>query len=173
MTFAKPLRNQLDVRVVSVPGHPVRDDSGQKRLDPPSIATVRAARATVGSGPREIGATQMPATLSGCRRTGVSIVSSGSPMSMPQRLPTNNGETDPRNGRQPAPSDEHCAERATRHQRGRPRERLPVGGNRLQPPQEIAWHRLIVRPKKSFTCVLAMSTAIPFVKPITTGRGCT
>ena len=28
-----------------------------------------------------------------------------------------------------------------------------------------------VRPRKSRICVLAMSTAIPFVKPTTTGRG--
>ena len=27
------------------------------------------------------------------------------------------------------------------------------------------------RPKKSLICVLAMSTAMPFVKPITMGRG--
>ncbi len=29
----------------------------------------------------------------------------------------------------------------------------------------------ILRPKKSFNCVLAMTTAIPFVNPTTTGRG--
>ena len=29
----------------------------------------------------------------------------------------------------------------------------------------------VVIPKKSFNCVLAMTSAMPFVKPMTTGRG--
>ena len=38
--------------------------------------------------------------------------------------------------------------------------------------RELAGHRALrLRPKKSLICVLAMSTAMPFVKPMTTGRG--
>ena len=57
-------------------------------------------------------------------------------------------------------------------QRGRGAGRGPgVREQRLRPAEKVAWNAGVCRPKKSRICVLAIRTAMPLVKPMTTGRG--
>ncbi len=77
----------------------------------------------------------------------------------------------PRDRRNGAAQHDDRGERHDTEDRGRRIDGVEMPRERLEARKEFAWHLSMRSPRKSRICVLAIRTAMPLVKPMTTGRG--
>ena len=169
-----PLRHQLDIRIVAIAAHAIRDGRRHERFDRRQ-ASPRSSRASSGRrADRQRNSGQMKRRQAGgyaaepaadrldvqAKRHDRRRRDQRARRSMPGSAATRVASTD-------------ACERERRTTRSPAGDHVPAEAmSSAHARHELARDRdRCCRPKKSRICVLAMRTAIPLVKPTTTGRG--